>query len=524
MQRFHEVKKLFVRALGGCALLCAGGAALAQAGGSLVVPVRVVEGHLMAIGFVTNRAGDVNDLSVELSFEDPGVFTLHGDQYGWLDDAPVVKLLLKPGAEFKFSAAEVKPETRPEREQMQNELTRFHSNKLDEHKAKGTLGAGFFRKYHVVLDVAAGTLALSPLETGAALKGQVVRPFEWRGNRLWMPVQYGAGKTGLMLLGGDAYDTFIDSEVAKSLGKAAGDVTPVWLGGESGIDLSRQMALRPRPLAATGATFVTGVNLLEAFRVEVDWNSSRIAFTPSRQVEYPKGDLAYFQAEIADKPEAFQAYLEQYPATRLSAQAARRLMEGRIKQVGATDEALMQALQWVAKTSVPERQMENCTPYVRAFRAMPGRDALVVQAGLFALQYSRQAVTVQDTYRLHNIIGEAYMKQDKVKEAWKHFLSAAFMPLDNNTDLIHNIAVNYNLACAYDRMGRATRAYSRFVRTQEMLAPLMEQVAGIPADAELSPADRETVEFLKKADATVKEALPRLKAKIPADELEMLEG
>ncbi len=527
-----------ILALAAVALFLVGESARAQATGDLVIPVRVVDGHLMVVGFIANRAGDVNDLSLEVSFEDSGVLTLHGDQHGWLDSPAIVKVTLKPDVPLTIPGNEVRADSRQDRQQWQNAMTRLHSNQLDEHKVKGTLGAGFLRKYRVVLDVAAGTLTLSPPEVAAPLQAEVVRDFELRLGRLWLSMDYADSRSGDLLLGGDAYDTFIDSAVARKLGKPAGNVGPVWLGllaqsgGAQGIDLAQQMAFRPRDMGQDAdkgndaAVFITGVNFLQGFRVEVDWTDSKIGFTRTTRPEYPQADFAFFQAQLDGGAATMQAYLEQYPDARLSPDAARSLMAARLEQPDASDDELIAAMQWVADTSPPERRMENCVEYVKRIRLMPGREQAVVLGGKLALQYSREAITVQDTYRLHNIIGEAYMAQDQVTEAWKHFLSAAFMPLDDRTDLPHNIAVNVNLARAYDRMGRNTRAYSRYLRAQEMLIPIKDQVEGID-DAtvnDMPAAQRAEVQMLKQALIDIKEAVGRLQQQIPAEELELLEG
>lgn len=510
-------------------------AAEPSASGPLVLPVRVVNGHLMVVGFVADRDGDVHDLSLEVSFEHPGVVTLHGHYLlAFLEGMSTVPLMLKPDTEFILQGDEIESETRQERIALHNEMTRLYSGQLDEHKVKGTLGTGFLRKYHVVLDVAAGTLTLTPRAGGgeggggAPLAGDLVSGFELRNGRLWIPLQHSGGQSGSMLFGGDAYDSLINSEAAQRLGRPAGDVAPVWLGAAGatgGVDLSRQMAFRPSALALDGRTvpegafLVSGVNLLEAFRVEIDWAGEQIAFTRTQQREDSSADRAYFRAALDGSSAKLSAYLKEYPESRLSAEAAERLIEARLEQPGASDDQLVQALRWVVDTSPPERKMENAAGYVQRFRQMPDRSALVVRAGKLALEHSRDAVTVQDTYRMHNVIGEAYLAQDEVIEAWKHFLSAAFMPLDQRTDFLHNVAVNLNLGRVYERMGRPMRAYSRYFRAQEMLGPALEQIAEMPEDAELPPGANRIDGF----GAEIAAALKRLKAEIPADEIALLE-
>lgn len=305
-------------------------AATPSASGPLILPVRVVNGHLMVVGFVADRDGDVHDLSLEISFEHPGVMTLHGPVlFALLDGMSTVPLMLESDTEFSLP---FKAETRGERVALHNEMTRLYSSQLDEHKVKGTLGTGFLSRYHVVLDVAAGTLTLTPPSGGAesggnaALAGDLVSRFELRDGRLWIPLQYADGQSGLMLFGGDAYDSLINSEAAQRLGRPAGDVAPVWLGAAGatgGVDLSRQMAFRPSALALDGRTvpegafLVSGVNLLEAFRVEIDWAGEQIAFTRTQQREVSSADRAYFQAALDGSSAKLSAYLKEYPESRL---------------------------------------------------------------------------------------------------------------------------------------------------------------------------------------------------------------
>lgn len=499
-------------ALAGLGLLVLAGAVNAQTR-PVTLQTRMVEGRLVVMGYIARQdgVGVANDISLEVSLEDTGVLTLHRDMLDdFLGNTPVVKLLLRPEVELQIPLAEVTPEPRQDREALQNALFRRYSQLFDEQKLKGTLGLGFLRKYRVVMDAAAGTLTLFPPTGGAPPAGGVVQDFELRKGRIWVPVSY-AGQPGHMVLGGGWYDTWIDSSTARALGKPAGNVSPIWLGGDKQFaDLSAQFALRPRVFAGwlddahAGALLVSGNNFLESFRVEVDWQRSRIAFTRTNQPQYSQADFAFFEAQLQEGGDVMLKYLQRYPQTRLAPEAAQALMERRLQEPGATDDALVEAVQWVVDTTEPRRRMEMCLPYVKRINDLPARSVAAQRAGNLALQYSREAITVQDTYRLHNLVGEAYFKDAKFAQAWKHFLSAAFMPL---ADGQHNLAVQVNLARTYDRMGRVTRAYSRYLKCRELLAPRLEQ------------GGRE-MQFLF---VDVEAAIVRLKAQIPADELEVLD-
>jgi len=502
------------------------------------IPLKLVAGHLVVGASLTNAQGQSNDVNLEVSLERPEVLVLHGDQLEWLEKATSVGVLLKPGLQLGLPASEVVVEARSAREELQNRLTRLHSSEMGERPIKGSLGAGFLKRYRVVFDVAGGAMTLTPSRAGSPLAG-VARNFELKEGRAWLPVSYGAGKSGQLLLGSENYDTFVDGGIARDMGKAAGDIGSVKLGRASDVppfDLSQDLAFRPRRFADDDdrdnddALLISGANLLEIFRVDIDWSASRIAFTRQRETRYPRGDLDFFQAEVAGRPEGMLAYLQQHPDSRFGAEAATYLMQWRLEQ-HATDDEVLQALRWIVDTAPADRRMESGMEYVRMFATMPGKTRLVQRAGMLALQFSRDAVTVQDTYRLHNIIGEAFLKDDELTPAWKHFLAAAFMPLDNATDLRHNLAVNLNLARVYEKQQRFARAYSRYRKARDLMSlkvrdqpSLLEIANGAVDAATLNPQQLQTVEAARTWQAEITTSMTRLRARIAPDNRVLLDG
>ena len=109
-------------------------------------------------------------------------------------------------------------------------------------------------------------------------------------------------------------------------------------------------------------------------------------------------------------------------------------------------------------------------------------------------------MTVQDVYRLHRVLGELYLEQGELDSAWKHLLSAAFVPIARDPE--HAFRVALNLARVYEKQGRAARAYSRY---KAALA-----VPGAPVTPDLRKE--------------ITEALARLKTGIPSDTLKLLDS
>jgi hypothetical protein len=487
----------------------------------LTLPVKLVDGHLIVALTVHNAAGQADAISVELALDNPDVLTLHGNQLGWTGVDPAAKdstarVKFANGTTLLLPGRDLKVEPSNERVEEHDRLTRFFSSQLEERKLKGSLGLGFLKPYDVVLDLTERQLVLTPPggadapEKDDTATGDFVGIFELREGRITLPIESPAGPSGRMILGSSTYDTLIDPAVARRLGKPAGDVAPVTLVGTGELELSRHVPFRPQawrtgpaPAAAAAAEaplLLSGVNLLQAFRLEIDWATSRVRFTQLKVPATSPADRAYFEAQVAGTAEAYQSFLEANPGSRFGAEAAKRLIELRFNDPLGLDVAVLAALQWVIDTSPPDRRTENCLTYVNRLAELEGQAELAIQAALLALKYSRQAVTVQHVYRLHRLIGEKYLEQDNLPSAWKHLLSAAFVPIARDPE--HAFRVALNLARVYERQERHGRAYSRY---KAALA-----VAGAPITAELR--------------AEITAALQRLRAKIPAEQLQLLDS
>ncbi len=232
---------------------------------------------------------------------------------------------------------------------------------------------------------------------------------------------------------------------------------------------------------------VAGWNLLESFRVDLDWNSQTVAITPKKQPRYPQQDFEFFKAEAQGDSAAMQAYLEKYPHERLSAEAATDLVKWRVEKDKASDAEVMKAVQWAVKTSLAGRRTETALSYLKMFEEMPNRNDLAISAGVEGLSHSREAFDARVVYALHNAIGELYMKKSAWDDAWKHFLSAAFMAPDD-------LAITLNLARVYDKRDETRRAYARYKK--------IAAAQGVPPEIE----------------SEVKTAMERLRKQLPKDD------
>lgn len=494
----------------------------------VTLPLRIVDGHIIVAVTLYDRGGLDEAITVELSLDNPELLSLHDDELGWLklDSAAIrrgddvnVRATFAAGVTLLLPAKDIKSEKSGARVDEQNRLTKFFPNQLDERKLKGALGLGLLKHYDVVLDLKERQLVLTPAVTvpDAAVAPALPSPsdadgadftgtFELRNGQITLPVTSPAGPSARMILGSSHYDTLIDPAAAKRLNRPAGDVAPVALVGTGELELSGLVAFRPKawgptPAAGTEAPLLlSGVNLLESFRLEIDWAASRVRFIKQDTPAAPAADQAYFKAEVTGTADAFQAFLEAHPENRLGAEAAKRLITLRLDEWGADDDSVIKALQWIADTSAPERRTENCLAYVNRLATMPGRAALAIRAAQLALKYSRQAITVQDVYRLHRILGEQYLEENDLQLAWTHLLSAAFVPIDRDPE--HAFRVALNLARVYEKQGRLTRAYSRY---KAALA-----VPGAP--------------ITKDVKTEITAAMERLKTRIPADDLKLLDS
>jgi Flp pilus assembly protein TadD len=182
-----------------------------------------------------------------------------------------------------------------------------------------------------------------------------------------------------------------------------------------------------------------------------------------------------------------QAYLDKYPRERLSQEGAALVVNWLLDKDQAPDADVLKAVVRAMDLSMTGRKTETGLSYFQTFAERPERAALAIATGQEALKHSREAFDARVVYALHNALGELHYTRQDVTNAWKHFLSAAFMAPDD-------MSIVLNLARVYDKQGEVRRAYARYKR--------VAGTAGLPAEI----------------GAEVKSAMARLGAQLPKDD------
>lgn len=444
------------------------------AGGAL--PVQVVAGRLVVTCDLSTAANRI-PANLFLEFEGRHGLQLHNRAAAALraesaDGTPRPITVHVPGFSFTVPRRELGDE------ELFEEFTKYHSAAMGENALIGSLGVEVLDDWKVVFDVAEGRVELAPL--GAATgdgppptttvriedDGTVVAPLTLQGGMVWLPVRWNEGAPGGLMLGTALYDTRVALAAAKAVGKPAGDVGPIKLGN---VDLHRYVAFRPEPLVEVhpdGVVGITGVNLLERFRVEVDRGRRELRWKETRPAEFPAADLEFFRARAAADPGALLAFLEAHGAAdrkregRLAAEAARLLLDLHL-DAGASREEVTAAVSWMHRTELADLGTTRMLDLMKEM-ADAGEDDVVIAAGELGIASGRKDRYPNAVHEVHGRLGRTLLDRANregtaIDPAFRHLLSAAFgLPEDGR--------INYDLGRFYEQQGRLRRAFSRYIQ------------------------------------------------------------
>jgi len=392
-------------------------------------------------------------------------------------------------------------------------FTKYHSASMGENSLVGSIGMEVLDDWKVTFDLAAGRVVLAPLgqpgidgatpPNAARVEddGTVVAPLTVLNGMVWMPVRWQDGRPGGLQLGSAVYDTRVDLRAARAMGRPAGDVGPVRLGG---IDLHQYVALRPEPIVEVhpdGVVGITGLNLLEHFRVEVDRGMREVRWKETRPAQFPAADLEFFRARAAEDPRLVAAFLTAHGAAdtngadlqgaeskgadlkganlkganlkranlkranlkregRLAHEAARLLLDYRL-QDGAPEAEVTDAVSWVARTVAKDLCTTRMLDLMKEM-ADAGEDEVVIAAGELGVASGRDDRYPNAVHEVHGRLGRTLFDRAEregapADPAFRHLLSAAFgLPEDGR--------INLDLGRFYEHQGRYRRAYSRFIQ------------------------------------------------------------
>lgn len=474
----------------------------------MTLPLLVANRQIAVPAVIYSVRGDTEHITLELALDDPGIITLHPDQLNWLAiPAPTdggegvpVGWSFSEGEMTILPRRDIGAEADPERAQRQMELTVMHATALQERKLKGTIGLGFLRQFQAEIDLPARELRLKPLDPSRPpARGSIVMEFDLSTNVIALPLQ-GGGEPAHVILGSSQPESRVKPASVESTSLVLAS-TPQW-------NLAQSFAFRPKdwarhgPNRAINPVAVTGIELLESHRVTIDWQSLTVAFTPTRDVAPEVGNVEFFAAERADTPDALEAFLTRHPQNYFAGEASARLVALRFEEWGASDEDLLRAARWRIETMPIERRVDIGRHMVEQIGRMVGRSELALQVGQLALEHSRAAIAIQEVYRLHRVMGAIHLQADNLDAAWRHLMSATFVEIP--TDGNHGFLGRFHLGQVYERQNRLSRAYSRYRAALAVKGP-----SGWAPPPEL------------KAEAEA--ALARLRERIPADELKVLD-
>ena len=441
--------------VGVCLLLCGG----AGAQGTARIPVQVIAGKLVVRCDVSTKERRI-PVNLFLDYESTAGLELHNQAAAGLkaerDDGSGIPITVHlPGLALTVARRELGDDEWLDR------YTKWYSKELGETAAVGTIGSKLLGNYHAVFDIGAGYVELSPKrertgEPAEEVEGSTTLPITIQNRVAFVPVRYGEGEPGVFALGTSTYDTTIDPWTCDALGAPAGDVGPVRLGG---TDVSEFVALRPEEVHYAhpdGAIGVTGINLLEHFRVEVDRVNRWVRFTQTAPAEFPEEDLAFFRARANEDSEELLAFLRDHGDTRLAYEAANLLVDWNLIY-GATPEAMETAIGWVDETCIEDLKATGALELMERFAAF-GEARWLVRAGEIGIEGGRNDRYPNAVHEIHAELGEVLLDElGEDRRAWEHLLSAAFgLPEDGY--------VNLNLGRYYEQAGRHTRAFSRYLQ------------------------------------------------------------
>lgn len=340
-------------------------------------------------------------------------------------------------------------------------FTKWYSTELSDVSCVGVIGAKLLRDYHAVLDLGAGWIELSnprPQREGAPEEraGSFTVPIGVQGDVCWLPVTYGGGEAGVMGVATSRFDSVVDPWIADELGAPAGDIGPVLVGGST--DLHQYVALRPEEIRwqhPDGVLAMSGIGLLQNFRVELDRVNRYARLTPKRQPVYPEADLECFRAMVDEDSDRLGAFIEDNPDSRLAYEASQVLLDLLLFE-GASEEEVRVALETADRVCIEDLRATAALETMQRITLF-GDPIFAVLAGEIGVEGGRDDRYPNAVHELHAQLGQIQLGRGESREAWRHLLSAAFgLPEDG--------MINLNLGRYYEGEGRYRRAFSRYVQ------------------------------------------------------------
>ncbi|MFK7849686.1 MAG: hypothetical protein AB8D78_01810 [Akkermansiaceae bacterium] len=429
------------------------------------IPVKIVGGRLVAaVELSTIHRRIPANLFVD--FDGPGGLSLHKDaakplktQDEFGQSIPVS--IHFPDFDIVVDRCEQGPESDYEK------FTRLYSAEINENSLVGSIGADVLKNYQVTFQLSEGVILLKkagndqtpPDEAGeedAPVEGEFTVGLTINDGLVWLPIQLADGKVHTMAISTRSYDSLIDRDWCAELGFPGGDVSTLKLGA---LNLADFVAFRPWELVESHpdqAIGVVGLNLLKHLHLTIDRSSRTATYRVVVPPNFPVADREYFKTLATEDNDQLEAWLEKYPKERLSAEAARSLINNRLAE-RATPAKIESAIRRLRVTWRDDMVSTEALDQMKAL-LKAGYPMQAVVAGELGIEGGRNDRYPNSVHQLHAKLGEILLEQDEDKRAWRHLLSAAFGVPDDGR-------VNLNLGRFYEKQKRYNRALSRYIQS-----------------------------------------------------------
>lgn len=453
------------------------------------MPVRVIDGRLVVSCDVSGRNLRV-PVNLWLDFDGAYGFQLHDRAAASLPaETPDGRSLPLTLHFADFTLTIPRRESGPEEDF--EKFTKYQSKAIGENALVGALGAQVLKHFDVIFDLPRGQVFLRKQgglagRTSGQTEREILTPVTVRDGLVWLPVNLDGAKGRLkraLAVGSSRYDTLIDSRLCELLKRPAGNVGPLRC---DAIDFAPYVAFRPAKVTLShpdGIAGVTGSNLLSNFRVHIDRKSRLATLQSARAPSFPKEELAFFRAMVAQSPQGLLAWLKDHGQSRLGREAAELLLKLLTEQ-GAGGKELARAVQWINDTAPEDLRASRMFDLMEEL-AGKGTVKLGIVAGELGVKSARADRYPEASYKLHGRLGELLLPIDN-RQAWRHLLAAAFGKPEDGM-------INLNLGRCYEADGRLKRAFSRYVQalikeesSERALAALAGLDARLPADQRMS--------------------------------------
>jgi hypothetical protein len=391
--------------------------------------------------------------------------------------AEVVGLPAETGATLEFNDLQLpRLPARVGESEVLEELTREHAPELGEIPATAVVGLRAFGEFTPQIDFVESLIRLLPLREnaigggafihageprpGAAADNGALIPFEVRDGRLCLQAEGPEEFPLTVLLSTLQHDTLIDATTTALLDAPGGQLEVLQIGR---LNVAAEVALRPEDLSSGWAgqrDAVLGTGFLSSYRMTVDLGRRQLALERVRQPRFPEEERAYFVARANDDADAIESFLEQHASSRLVGEASVRLIHLRLEQTPRDVAAVRRAVRLRAQRATDSKRarvMVALADRLMATDEQSDRDVAREALGL-GLEYAADDPDARAVHDIHARLGRISLHDGNLQEARRHLLSAAFgLPRDP--------LVNLWLGQVYERSGKLSRAWSRYVRS-----------------------------------------------------------